>query len=97
MKIAFSREAVARLEEQVNYLRDAYAPEAAERLKDRVLSFVGKHLANFPRVGHKLMQHDLWEIWVPKARLVLWYKIKGDTLVIVTVWHNAQDRASSIE
>lgn len=92
MRVVFSAEAVARLEAQLRYLREEYAPDAAERLKDRVLGFVQKHLANFPRTGHELGERDLWEIWVPKTRLVLWYQIQDDALVIVSVWHSAQDR-----
>ena len=80
---------------QIQYLRDVNAPEAADCLRDRVLAFIDKHLANFPRTGHELVDHDMWEIWIPKTRLVLWYQIKDDAVMIVTVWHHAQDRFSS--
>jgi plasmid stabilization system protein ParE len=63
-----------------------------KRLRARVIDFVAKHLANFPRSGRQLTEHDLWEIWIPKTRLVLWYQIKSDLVVIVSVWHSAQDR-----
>ena len=96
MKIVFTAEATTRLEAQVAYLRDAHAPAAAERLKTRIVDFVVKHLAHFPRTGHELSKDGLWEILIPKTPLLLWYQIHENTVVIVSVWHGAQDRKRSM-
>jgi plasmid stabilization system protein ParE len=64
-------------------------------LRERVLSFLQKHLARFPRTGRRLKDRDLWEMWVPHTRLVLWYRIETDRIEIATVWHTSQDRGST--
>lgn len=93
MKVVLAREAAEQLEAQVAYLRDVHALQAAERFKSRVLSFLSNHLAHFPRTGRKLVDRELWEIWIPGTRLILWYRIDDDRIEIATVWHSAQDRS----
>ena len=92
MKVILSPEAVERLEAQIAFLRDAEAFDAAERLRIRVMAFLSNHLANFPRTGRWLGNRDLWEMWVPRTRLVLWYRIEHERIVVATVWHASQDR-----
>lgn len=94
MNVLFSPESLDRLEAQLQYIRDQFAEEAAERLRKRVLSFVDRRLALFPRSGRKI-DNELWEVWIPRTKLVLWYEIHEEQLVIVSVWHSAQDRARS--
>ena len=91
MKIVLSPEAVERLEDQVRYIA-TNAPRAAEHLRLRVLDFLENHLAYFPRTGHRLAREDLWEAWIPGTKLVVWYQVTDDRVVIVSVWHTAQDR-----
>ena len=95
MSVVLSPEAVERLEAQVAFLRDAGAMAAAERFRARVMSFLGNHLANFPRTGRYLAERDLWEIWIPGTRLVLWYRIEHDQVLVATVWHTAQNRQAA--
>jgi plasmid stabilization system protein ParE len=95
MKVVLSPEAVGRLEAQVAFLRDAEATAAAERLRARVMEFLSNHLAYFPRTGRSLEERDLWEIWIPRTRLVLWCRIEDERIVIVTVWHTSQDRTAA--
>jgi plasmid stabilization system protein ParE len=95
MKVVLSPEAAERLEAQVAYLRNVGAAAAAERLHARVLSFLLNHLARYPRTGHRLGDRDLWEMWIPRTRLVLWYRIEADRIEIATVWHTSQDRRSA--
>jgi plasmid stabilization system protein ParE len=97
MKVILSPEAAERLEAQIAYLRDVGAAAAAERLNARVLSFLLNHLARFPRTGRRLKNRDLWEMWIPRTRLVLWYRIEADQIEIATVWHTAQDRRSAVK
>lgn len=97
MKVSFTAEAVRRLESQLQYLRDEFAPEASERLRLRVLSFVDQHLSKFPRTGRRIDERDIWEMWIPKTRLVVWYYISDDELVVISVWHTAQDRSQTAD
>lgn len=93
MKLTLSPEAVERLEAQVVYLRGSGAENAAEWLRVRVLDFLSNHLARFPRTGRRLRDRDLWEIWIPRTRLVIWYRIENEQIEIATVWHTSQDRS----
>jgi len=93
MKVVLSLEAAERLEAQIAFLRDAGALDAAERLRVRLMGFLSNHLAHFPRTGRRLKDRDLWEMWVPRTRLVLWYRIEHERIVVATVWHASQDRS----
>jgi plasmid stabilization system protein ParE len=95
MKVVLSPEAAERLEAQVGFLRDAEAFDAAERLRVRVMGFLSNHLARFPRTGRRLKTRDLWEMWIPRTRLVLWYRIEQELIVVATVWHASQDRSTT--
>jgi len=95
MKVVLSPEAVDRLEAQVAFLRDVGAVAAAERLHARVMGFLENHLAHFPSTGRNLEDRDLWEIWIPRTRLVLWYRIEHERILIVTAWHTSQDRTAA--
>ena len=92
MKVILSPEAIERLQAQIAYLDDVEASAAADRLSVRVTSFLSNHLAHFPRAGRRLERGDLWEMWIPGTRLVLWYRIEEERILIATVWHAAQDR-----
>ena len=95
MKVVLSPEAANRLESQIAYLRDVGAEAAAERLRKRVMTFLSKHIAQFPRTGRWLDDRDLWEMWIPRTRIVLWYRIEREHIEIVTVWHTAQNRSAA--
>ena len=92
MNVILSPEAVEQLEAQVRYLRNAHAPKAAADLNRRVMAFLAQHLAEFPRTGRQLPGLDIWETWVPRTKLVLWYRIEADHIAIATVWHASQNR-----
>jgi plasmid stabilization system protein ParE len=95
MKVVLSPEAVERLQAQVAFLRDAEAVAGAERLRTRVMDFLSNHLAHFPRTGRFLNDRDLWEVWIPRTRLVLWYRIEDERILIATVWHTSQNRSAA--
>ena len=95
MNVVLSPEAAERLEAQIAYLRDVGAVAAAERLRTRVMQFLSRHLAKFPRTGRRLKERDLWEMWIPRTRLVVWYRIESERVLVVTVWHTSQDRSAA--
>jgi plasmid stabilization system protein ParE len=95
MNVVLSPEAAERLEAQIAYLRDVGAVAAAERLRTRVMQFLSRHLAKFPRTGRRLRERDLWEMWIPRTRLVVWYRIESERVLVVTVWHTSQERSAA--
>ena len=92
MRVVLSLEATERLEPQIRYLRAQGALRAADDLRRRVMQFLSRHVADYLRTGRYLPDRDLWEMWIPRTRLVVWYRIEPDHIAIATVWHSAQDR-----
>ena len=93
MKVVLAAEAARRLESQIGYLRDVGAEHAAEWLRARLTTFLAHHLAHYPRTGRRLGNRDLREMWVPRTRLVVWYRIEEEQILVVTVWHTSQGRS----
>lgn len=92
MNIVIAPRARRDLSIQFAYLVDQGAAAAARRLERRLTSFLTKTVARYPRAGTFIAHRDLWETWVPRTRLVVWYRFTSDELQIVRVWHAAQDR-----
>ena len=93
MRVVFSPLARRELRNQVQYLIDHDGSVAAKRLKTCVMSFLKETIAPFPRIGLPIEHRDLYEVWVPSTRLILWYRISKDLIEVVRVWHAAQDRS----
>ena len=74
------RQAEADLQSQLDYLIERGAVEAAERLA---------------RTGIFLDYRGLWETWIPRTRLVLWYRFTDIELQVPRIWHTSQDRRSA--
>ena len=92
MKLRFDLAAELDLANQLGFLIDNGAASAARRLEERVSEFLELTLAIHPRIWTFVGHRELWEIWVPGTRLVLWYRFESDELQVVRVWHAAQDR-----
>ena len=92
---AFAPRAQRDLQSQIDYLNDQGAFDAAEKLLARIEQFVAQFLTAHPKTGIYLAHRDLWETWVPRTRLVLWYRFTDTTLEIARVWHTSQDRQRS--
>lgn len=92
MKITIAPPARRDLEDQLIYLIEHDAPAAALRLEQRLVTFIERTLSAHPRSGTFVGHRNLWEVWIPRTRLVLWYRFTSDELQIVRVWHSAQDR-----
>ena len=92
MKVVWSPKARRRHDAQINYLIDQHAPQAAQRLKDRIAEYISNTLANFPGTGDHIEQHDFYEVWIPKTKIVLWYRFNSDTLIIIDLWHTSRQR-----
>jgi len=94
-RIIATKEAATRLENQLDHLIDHHAPAAAHQLKQRFDITLANHVAVFPRTGRYLAERDLWETWIPRTRLVIWYRFSDDELILLSVWHTSQDRDSA--
>ena len=82
------------LQSQIDHLLQQGAFTPAEDLASRVESFVARFLAVHPKTGVFLAHRNLWESWIPRTNLVLWYRFSDTTLEIARVWHTSQDRQS---
>lgn len=88
-------EAQANLANQIDYLNDQGAFDAADRLTARVEDFLANFLCSHPASGRYIPERDLWECWIPRTRFVLWYRFTDTALEIARVWHTSQDRHSA--
>ena len=93
MRLVIAPSARRDLANQLGYLVDQGAARVAVRLERRLTAFLTDTLAAYPRSGTFIGTRYLWETWVPKTRLVVWYRFTADELQIVRVWHTAQDRS----
>jgi plasmid stabilization system protein ParE len=93
MRVVVAPRARRDLGNQLGYLADQGAPQAAARLERRLTSFIRQTLTRHPRIGRHVDHRELWEIWVPRTRIVLWYRFTGYELEVVRVWHTAQNRS----
>ncbi len=89
------RQAEADLQSQLDYLIERGAVDAAERLSTRLKTFLRDYLTVYPATGIFLNHRGLWEIRVPRTRLVLWYRFTDSEVQIARFWHTAQDRQSA--
>ncbi len=92
---SFAPRAERDLQWQIDYLNGQGAFDAADRLLARVEQFVARFLTVHPKTGVYLAHRELWETWVPRTRLVLWYRFTDEMLEIARVWHTSQDRQRS--
>jgi len=89
------RQAEADLQAQIDYLIEHDAVDAADRLLARVKVFARDYLTVYPATGIFLDHRGLWETWVPRTRLVVWYRFTDTQLQVARIWHTAQDRQSA--
>jgi plasmid stabilization system protein ParE len=86
------RQAEADLQAQLDYLLEQGAIDAAERLSAR---FLHDFLTLYPGTGIFLDHRGLWETWLPRTRLVVWYRFTDTEVQVARIWHAAQDRQNT--
>ena len=89
------RQAEADLQAQLDYLTEHGAVDAAARLSARIKAFLRDYLTVYPATGIFLDHRRLWETWVPRTRLVVWYRFTDTEVQVARIWHTAQDRQSA--
>ncbi len=97
MRLRFTARARIRFDQQIDYLIEAGSPRAARRLANRFEQFLKRFVIRYPSAGTFVAEREIWEIWVPRTRLVLWYRFTESELTIIDVWHTAQDRKGGSE
>jgi plasmid stabilization system protein ParE len=76
----------------LDYLIAQGATAAALSLRLRVEEFLADTIAVFPRSSHYIEERDVFETWIPRTNLIVWYTFTEATIDVVTFWHAAQDR-----
>jgi plasmid stabilization system protein ParE len=92
MKLRYAEQALARLNHQIQYLIERNALSAAEQLSDRVAHYLENSLLIYPKTGRYIPEKSLWETWIPRTKIVVWYVFDDHELVIIDVWHTSQGR-----
>jgi toxin ParE1/3/4 len=88
VEILWSRRAQTRLAEIRSFTaRDK--PEAAERLALRIVSLV-EALRDHPYIGRSSIEPGVRELVIGGTPYVVQYRVLGQHITIVTIWHGAQ-------
>lgn len=66
-------------------------PEAAERLAMRIVAVV-EALRNHPHLGRAGAEPGIRELVIGGTPYVLFYRVRGQRVIISTIWHGAQQR-----
>lgn len=96
MKVVYTPTARRQIEAQLTYLVDRNATRAAERLRNRITSFVTGFLVRHPRASRFIAERNLFETWIPRTPYVVLYRVddSADTLTVLALFHSAQDRTT---
>ncbi|HKV26412.1 MAG TPA: type II toxin-antitoxin system RelE/ParE family toxin [Candidatus Acidoferrum sp.] len=90
MEIVWSPLALARLQEIRAYVAQD-KPEAAEQLAMRIVSVV-ETLRIHPYLGRTGPEAGIRELIIGRTPYIVHYRVRGKRVVILTIWHGAQDR-----
>lgn len=90
VEIVWSALARTRLKEIRAYVaRDK--PEAAERLAMRIVAMV-ESLRNHPHLGRVGAESGIRELVIGSTPYIILYRVRGERVIISTIWHGAQRR-----
>jgi toxin ParE1/3/4 len=85
--------ALVRLQEIRAYIALVYAnkdkPNAAERLATRIVAVV-EALRNHPRLGRAGTEPGIRGLVIGGTPYVVLYRVRGQRVIISTIWHGAQ-------
>ncbi|HZE82346.1 MAG TPA: type II toxin-antitoxin system RelE/ParE family toxin [Candidatus Polarisedimenticolia bacterium] len=87
-EIVWSPLALARLQEIRAYVA-LDKPDAAERLATRIVAVV-EALRNHPRLGRAGTEPGIRELVIGGTPYVVLYRVRGQRVIITTIWHGAQ-------
>ncbi|HEV7676309.1 MAG TPA: type II toxin-antitoxin system RelE/ParE family toxin [Candidatus Angelobacter sp.] len=87
-EIVWSPLALARLQDIRAYVA-LDKPDAAERLATRIVAVV-EALRNHPRLGRPGTEPGIRELIIGGTPYVVLYRVRGQRVIISTIWHGAQ-------
>lgn len=88
MQVKWLRTALRNLDDEASYIA-ADDPDAASLVVDRVLKSVNL-LADQPALGRAGRVAGTRELVVPKTRYIVPYRVRGDTIEILRVFHTSR-------
>lgn len=94
MKLVWLPQSQDDIERLFNFLLDK-DPAAAERAV-RTIQIGAKRLCEFPHIGRPMGDEtERRELFIPfgAGAYVLRYRVHGDTIVVIRVWHSREERA----
>jgi toxin ParE1/3/4 len=91
LEIVWSPLALARLREIRAYI-SADKPEAATRLAMRIVALV-EALRDHPHLGRVGAEPGIRELVIGGTPYVVLYQVRGQRVIISTIWHGAQQRS----
>ena len=95
MRIRWLRGAAANLDEEKAYIA-ASDPAAAKRIATRIVDAVAR-LAEHPQMGRAGRVPGTRELVVPGTPYIVPYRVRGDAVEILRVFHAARKWPSSFE
>ncbi len=90
VEIVWSPLALARLREIRAYVA-LDKPDAAERLATRIVAIV-ESLRTHPYLGRAGAESGIRELVIGGTPYTILYRVRGDRVIITTIWHAAQER-----
>lgn len=90
VEIVWSLPALARLQEIRTYIA-LDNPRAAERVATRIVAVV-EALRIHPYLGRVGTEPAIRELVVGRTPYIVRYRVRKKRIVILTIWHGAQDR-----
>jgi plasmid stabilization system protein ParE len=94
MKVLLSARVEAELAQHFEYGIERFGRLVAERTFARVHQFLFHALADYPLLGLRCPRPGLYERVIPKTPFVCFYQVDAaqNTLTVVAIFHQAQDR-----
>lgn len=90
LEVVWSPLARTRLHQIRTYI-EKDKPEAAERMAIRIVAVV-EALRFHPYLGRPATGEGLRELIIGGTPFIVLYRVRGKRIVIVTIWHAAQER-----
>lgn len=97
MKIVYAKGAVTQINRQFAYGIETFGTAVATKTMTRLRRFIEATLVSYPHTGTWDASWQAYEAWCPQTPFVIVYRIdQGEnTLIVLAVFHHAQDRGSS--
>jgi toxin ParE1/3/4 len=89
MRLIWSPEAIDDLAHLRRYIAREN-PAAAKRIVDAIVATTENRLTRFPKSGRPGRVHGTYELVIPRTPYIVPYRIGGDTVEIVRVYHGSR-------